>query len=334
MTRAIRRFLVPLLALSIGLIGCDDEEENQESPDPMVGVMEVPISYRYETSPPSEALAIEVAPGNLRVEGRTIVELDNGKLPADAVSGTTIPELRVQIDAGPARRSATLRLIGSTPWRTTMLILSTLKAANLSEVAIMTRQGVGTDLGYLTLTNWDIREESDEFHEPPATHLRNWNEIAEAWEPMYTACREGQYVDCAYKAPNIAEGGKMHMTLFARGNGVKVELHRFGAPEPEAAAPAQPAMLDGIAAPEPTEEEEMPPATTAAFTWRFQATTPGADEENVVAKTMRPLCGAQPCGALVEAEAQTPTMRVVSFIGSAFPNGTDEPYLMFQVPPQ
>ena len=97
----------------------------------------------------------------------------------------------------------------------------------------------------------------------------------------------------------------------------------------------QEGYITAIDVAEPAEgEEELPPATTAAFTWRYEATTPGPEEENVVAKTMRPLCGAQACGALVEAEAQTPTMRVISFLGAAFPNGTDAPYLMLQIPPK
>lgn len=335
MIRATRASLPWVLLASLALGGCgDDADENQESTDPLVGVLELPISYRYEASAPSNAVEVEVAPANLRVDGHTILELDNGKVPEASVTGTnTITELRTAIDGGPARRVATLRILGSTPWRTTMLVLATLRETRINEIAFMTRQGTGTDIGYLGLSNWDIREESEEFHEPPATHLRSWDEIGDIWEEMYGACREGPYVDCAFKASNIAEGGKMHMELFARGNAVKIELHRFGAPDPEPPGPAPDTFLDGIGPAEDGEEPEMPPAVTAAFTWRYQATTPGADEENVVAKTMRPLCGAQPCGALVEAEAQTPTMRVVSFLGSAFPNGTDEPYLMFQIPP-
>lgn len=336
MMRASRAFLPVLLLASLAFTGCgDDGEENQESTDPIVGVLELPISYRYETSAPSDAVAIEIAPANLRVDGHTILELDNGKVPEASVGGSpeTITELRTALEGGPARRVATMRVLGSTPWRTTMLALATLKENRVSEVSFMTRQGTGTEIGYLNLSNWDIRAELDEFHEPPATHLRSWDELGDIWEEMYTACREGPYVDCAFKAPNIAEGGKMHMELFARGNAVKIELHRFGAPDPQPATPVADTFLDGIGPAEGDEEPELPPATTAAFTWRYQATTPQADAENVVAKTMRPLCGSQPCGALVEAEAQTPTMRVLSFIGSAFPNGTDEPYLMFQVPP-
>jgi len=336
MIRASRAFLPVLLLASLVMAGCgDDAEENQESTDPIVGVLELPISYRYDASAPSDAVAVEVAPSNLRVDGRTILELDNGKVPESSVGGSpaTVTELRSALEGGPARRVATLRVLGSTPWRTTMLILSTLEQNRVSEVSFMVRQGTGTEIGYLDLTNWDIREESQDFHEPPATHLRSWDELGDIWEEMYTACREGPYVDCAFKAPNIAEGGNMHIKLFARGNAVKFELHRFGAPEPEPAAPAPDPFLDGIGPAEAEEEPELPPATTAAFTWRYQATTPQADAENIVAKTVRPLCGSQPCGALVEAEAQTPTMRVLSFLGSAFPNGTDEPYLMFQVPP-
>ncbi len=336
MMRASRAFLPVLLLASLVFTGCgDDGDENQESTDPIVGVLELPISYRYEASAPSDAVAIEIAPANLRVDGHTILELDNGKVPESSVGGAppTITELRSALEGGPARRVATLRILGSTPWRTTMLVLSTLKETRVAEASFMVRQGTGTEIGYLNLTNWEIREELDEFHEPPATHLRSWDEIGDIWEEMYTACRAGPYVDCSFKAPNIAEGGNMHMELFARGNAVKIDLHRFGAPEPEGPAPAVDTFLDGIGPAEGDEEVELPPATHAAFTWRYQATTPQADAENVVANTMRPLCGSQPCGALVEAEAQTPTMRVLSFIGSAFPNGTDEPYLMFQIPP-
>ena len=119
MTRAFRA-AVPWLVLSLALGACgDDSEENQESTDPIVGVLELPISYRYEASGPSNAVAIEVAPANLRVDGHTILELDNGKVPDASVTGTnTIQELRTAIDGGPARRNATLRILGSTPRRT------------------------------------------------------------------------------------------------------------------------------------------------------------------------------------------------------------------------
>jgi hypothetical protein len=334
MTKTKTILAAAALTLAPGLAACgDDEGENQESTDPIVGVMELPISYRYQPSPPSNAVAVEVGPSNLRVDGRTVVELDNGKLPETAVAGNTITELKNAIESAPARRTATLRLFGSTPWRTSTLILSTLSEVNISEIAFMVRQGVGTDVGYLILDDWDVREQSDEFVDPPATHARQWSEMPDIWEEMYGACREGPYVDCSFKPSNIAEEGKMNIELFARGNAVKIELERWGAPVPEPAQPAEDAFLDGIDAPDVVEDLGEP-ATGAAFTWRFQATTPGADEENIVAKTMRPLCGAQPCGAVVEAEAQTPTMRVVSFIGATFPNGTDAPWLMFQIPPE
>ena len=336
MKRRLTRSLAPVLGLGLILglgVGCDEEEENQESADPIVGVMELPISYRYDPSAPSGAVEIEIGPSNLRVDAHTVVELENGKIPDGAVVGSVITELKHAIESGPARRAAKLRILGATPWRTTTMVLATLKAANVSDIAFEVRQGAGTEAGYLALGQWDVRDQSDEFHEPPATYARSWSEIADVWEEMYGACRDGQYVDCAFKPAAIAEGGKMHMTLFARGNGVKIDLQRYGAPEPEQAAAPEPALLDGIA-PDPAEqEEELPPATTAAFTWRYQATTPSADEENVVAKTLRPLCGSRPCGALVEAEAQTPTMRVISLLGAAFPNGTDAPYVMLQVPP-
>ena len=237
----IRVSIATMLCLSLTLVGCDDEEAvEQESTEPIVGVLELPIAYRFQPAAPANAIAIEVAPANLRVDGHTIVELANSKLPEGAVAGDSITELTHAIDSGPARSAATLRLLGSTPWRTTMLILNTLKKSGINTLAFMVRQGTSTEPGYLVIDAYEVREESDEYHEPPATHLLSWSEMPGAWQDMYSACREGPYVDCAFKPESIAEGGKMHMTLFARGNGVKVDLNRFGAPDPEPTAPAEP----------------------------------------------------------------------------------------------
>ena len=224
-----------------------------------------------------------------------------------------------------------MSLHANLPYETTTRILATLQAANVHEAAFAVRAGTSTDAAWMVLPRFEVREEVDEFYEWPASHTRAWSELGPVWSDMYSACREEHYVDCAFKATNIAEGGNMHITLFARGNAVKVDLHRFGAPDPEPTRPSGPALIEGIA-PDPTEMvEEAPPAVTAAFTWRFEASV---QEDSPLSKTMRPLCGVSPCGVLMVAEGQTQTMRIVSFLGSAFPNGTEPPLVMFQVPPR
>lgn len=318
-------------ALSIA-VACDEEEAGEtESADPIVGVMELPISLRHAEQP-NNAVQIEVSPTKMRVDAHTILDLDNGRVPDAERAGDTITKLSAAISGGPARRVAALRLHANTPYMTTALIMGTLKQANIHEVGMAVRRGTGTDLGWLMLGNIDVREEDQHAWATfPGTHQRRWDEIASHWEAMTEACTASEHkVDCAYKPTNIAEGGDMQINLFARGNAVKVEMHRFGAEDAGTPAPSAPEMIDGVPSLD-TPVEELPPATEAAFTWRFQATT---TDPSPVSLTMRELCGATPCGVMVTAEGQTPTMRIASFLGAVFPNGAPAPHVLFQIPEQ
>lgn len=321
--------LAGLCALSMSF-GCEDEEaENSESAEPILGIMEMPISFRHQPAAPNNAIQIEASPSRLRLDGTTVLEWESGRVPEASQDGMVIRELATALAAAPTRSAAALSLHANVPYETTGRILATLQAANVHEAAFAVRAGTSTDPGWLVLPRFEVREEVDEYYEWPASHTRGWGELDAVWSDMYSACREDHYVDCAFKAQNIAEGGNMHITLFARGNAVKVDLHRFGAPDPEPTSPSGPELIEGIAADPAEMVEEAPPAVTAAFTWRFEASV---QEDSPLSKTMRPLCGVSPCGVLMVAEGQTQTMRIVSFLGSAFPNGTEAPLVMFQVP--
>jgi len=328
----MKRAVIATIA-ALALCACGEEEPVEtESPDPVVGPLELPISFRHETSAPATPLRVEIAPGRLRLDGHTLFEMSGGEIPEGERSGDVVPKLAEAIAGSAARNAAVIRAAAPTPYMTTSLVLNTLSEANIQQVAFAVRKGSTTDMGYLKLDRFQVRAEGDEWVEFPQSHQRRWNELEPIWSDMYSACRENHYVDCAFKPESIAEDGAMQITLFTRGNAVKVELHRFGAPDPEpSGGGGGPALLDGLEPAQPAEVEEAPPATTAAFTWRFQAST---QEPSVVTATMRPLCGARPCGVVVTAEGQTPTMRILSFLGSAFPNGTDAPQVMFQIPPR
>lgn len=329
----MKRDLFLALCASLTAVGCGGEpEEPAESAEPILGVMEMPISFRFEPSEPANAVRIEASPSRLRLDGTTILEWERGRVPEASEDGLGIRELSAAIAAAPARRTAALSLHANLPYATMARIMGSLAAADVHEAAFAVRQGTTTTPGWLGIGRFEVREQSTEPHEWPATHMRGWPLMGEKWQEMYDACRENHYVDCAYKARNVAEGGLMHITLFARGNAVKVDLLRLGEPVPEEATPRGPALIDGIE-PEPIAQDpnDAPPATAAAFTWRFQASV---EEDSPLSKTMRPICGIEPCGVLLEAEGQTQSMRIESFIGSAFPNGTPAPHVMFQVPPR
>lgn len=324
-----KRTLIALLSASLFAFACGGEEEvPEESSEPIMGLMEFPISHRLTPNSPGNAIRIEVSPTLMRLDGRTILEIDGGRIPDEARAGDIISALQTGIDGGPARRAAELSLHANTPYITTALIVATLKAANVSELAFAVRTVGEPNAGYLVIDDFETREEATELYEFPETHMPAWGNVATHWETMYTACRENHYVDCAFKPQTIAEGGQTHITLFARGNGVKIELHRVG--EPVVVAPTEgPEMIEGVGTAVDQAIAEAPPAEQAAFTWRYNATT---DAESPVSGTMRPLCGAANCGVLLTAEALTPTMRILSFIGAAFPTGTDAPKVVFQVP--
>lgn len=315
--------------LALGACGDDEDEAAAEEVGPLLGVMELPLSFRYDPAPPSGAANVEVSLSELRVNGQTLLTLENGSVAETALNGNEITPVSGSLGSA---TSAILRLHANTPYKTTTQLLHTLKRANVNQIALAVRQGVGTTEGFLRIDNYDVREQSDEWARFEGPAQRSWDELDPIWQAMYDACREGPYVDCAFKPTNIADGGQMQIELFLRGNAVKIEFAQFDAPEAEAPAGGA-EMIEGVPTPPPgsDEAEEGTPATTGAFTWRFAATT---EEPSSVTATMRPLCGMGNCGVVIEAEGQTATMRLASFLGAAFPNGTTAPNVLFQIPPR
>ncbi len=331
MPRVLSHALIPLVLLGLVTSGCDEEEAAAPEPEaPTIGVFELPISFRYVPAP-SAAYVIEVTPGALTLDERVLMELDRGRLPDAVLSGETIPDLAAALASAPARSAGIIATEGGTPYATTARIIATLHAANIRGLFFRVRRGTGTEEGYLDVGRYHVRPESQEPFTFQRPAQRMWDDLPPAWPEMNERCYESEHrVDCTHEQSNVAEGGKMLITLFARGNGLKIDLNRFDPPEPTGEGGG--GLIEGVAAPEPVEpaEDELPPAENASFSWRFRGAT---TEPSTVSATMRPLCGSTPCGVVIEAEGQTPTMRVLSFLGACFPNGSEAPEVLFQVPP-
>jgi len=336
MTRTV--IVCGLLACVLA-VGCDDEEEvEEESPDPIVGVMELPISLRNTASAPSNAVFVEVSPTALRVDRHTVLELTGGRIPSGSRSGETLSTVMEAVNSGPARRAATIELHVNTPWETTSLILGSLKAANIHTVGFKVRKPGGVaDMGYLVVENYSVQAASADPAELEGPTQRDWDEFVEVWQESYEGCRrpdanqDTHYVDCTYKPQVALEGGMLEIRFFSRGSALKAEFNRFGAEEiDEAAAAPGPAMLEGIA-PDPGAEEEVEytPVGNGAFTWRFDG---AVADLSPISAAFRPLCGAGPCGIAVTGDKETMTMRLISFIGAAFPDGSGAPQIVFHVP--
>jgi hypothetical protein len=330
------RFTHTALVLALGLAASacgksNDEALAAESSAPVVGVLELPLSHRAADAAPTGAARIEISPTELRLDGRKLLDLVQGSAPAAEVSDHVITKLRDGLTSGPARSAAEIRMHVNTTYSTMVDLLKTVDAANIHRVGFVVRPiQRPTETGFLVIENFRVEAPSDEPIRFEGAHQRQWNDFVAAWQEGYTGCRARDYVDCSPYPAVPMTGGDLLIKLFARGSALKAEFSRFGGEDPVEAAP--PVMLDGVPAPPPAGEGEFEPPDPigqGAFTWRFEAAT--ADLSGIK-DAFRPLCGAHPCGVVVTGDINTLSMRLLSFIGAAFPDGTPAPALAFVIP--
>jgi hypothetical protein len=252
-------------------------------------------------------------------------------VPAAERANDVIGKLKDAITSGAARRSAVLEIHVNTPWETTTLVLASLKQANVNEVAFKVRKPGGSpDTGFLVINDYRVEAATNDPVEVQPVAQLGWGDMVAVWDAAYEGCRRDHYVDCTHAPTVAAQGGKLELRFFARGSALKAEFRRINAEESDApAAPAQPQMLEGIAAPAAPTEEAPPPVEQGAFTWRFDA---AVDELSPISAAFRPLCGARQCGVILTGDKDTMTMRLVSMVGAAFPDGSSPPSLVVHVP--
>jgi hypothetical protein len=328
--------LISALLATAGLLACGENEEETTPVDttPIVGLYEIPISRSNQGTEPSGAAQIEISPTELRLDHQKVADLEGGRPPEGQVSDHVITPLREQLSSNAARSRASLKVHASVPYLTLAETLNTLSSVGLREVHFAVRTvGESPQEGWMSLSSWQVVEEGEEieFSGRPLP----WGAFTEQWRPVYDACRGGRYIDCDFPYENVAEGGDLRMELWTRGQGMKVTFKQVNAPEEEegGGGGGGVALIEGVAAaPAPAEgeeEEEAPPATEGAFNVRHQEAT---QEESALSNLSQPVCGNQTCRAVVMTDATTPSMRVISMIGAVFPNGFDEPELVFQIP--
>ncbi|MFW5875128.1 MAG: hypothetical protein ACOCXM_00195 [Myxococcota bacterium] len=331
----LRLVLFPLLV--VGLAACEEEEEPEET-GPLVGDMEIPVSLRSSDSLGGDPLRIEVGAAELHLDGRKVLDLDAGELPEAERRDHRISKLESAIRGGGARDAAAVRLHVNTPYETMLAVLESLREVGVSQVGFEVRKGNGTETGFVVPADVSVREASSDPVEFDGTAQRQWDQVVEHWDTMHGACMKAKSIDCDGKPGTVAEGGDAEMTLRAWGKAVKLQLQRFGEPDEEGDGgveesdePAPVAMIPGVPVQatgggEEEEEEEVEPETEAVFTWKLAA---ALQPESPISLATRPLCGAEPCGAVVTSEYRTPSMRTLAFIGAAFPDGAPAPRLVF-----
>jgi len=339
--RGLSRASLACTAL-LALAGCGSSEEAAApAPADIVGILELPVAHRGSPSAPTDAARVDIGTSELRFDGRAVTTLTNGALaPADVNAGA-IPKLRSAVSGG--RATALLNVHSATPWATTVAVLETLRAVGVRNAVFAVRRvpppptkrgapspGPSTTVAYLELRDFQVVAEAEgEVTFADVTPLP-WGEIGARWDAIKDACAQAPSADCMWKPQSIAEGGNAQITLRSRGDGLKVEFAQVGAPPPPA-PPAAPAMIEGVPPPPPAAGAEVPPppATEASFTLRSGTTTEPASP---VSAMMANVCGSRACGVVVISDPEQMSMRVLSLVAAAFPEGSAPPAVAFRRP--
>jgi hypothetical protein len=331
-----------VLALSVAACGEEAPPTPPELP-PLVGALEVPISFRNDAPAPSGALRIEASMNELRLDGQPVyTELSRGLIPDTEATAEGLTQLLTRVRAAPARSAAVLTLLGTVPYETTVRVVQTLATAGYHQIVFAVRPpgASPTARGYLALANPIVAPTSGAVTFPGGA--RRWEEFTAHWAEMYDACRAGQYIDCDGSPNEPAPGGDFQMVLWARGQGMQMRFNQLNAPDAGVAGAAPVALIEGVPA-DPgagAEPPPPPPDTSGVFSFRADEAThvetdraTGAQTpSSAISTTARPVCAAAPCSVVIEADAETPIMRVLSFVGAAFPNGSAAPIVAFRTP--
>lgn len=329
------RILFAALA-SLLFVACDDTPPEPElDTTVMVGPLELAIASRNDGNTPSGALHIDVNGTLVRMEGVHITDLGRGgRLPEAETGPEGYGTLREAIRAAPSRAILALTLHGVVPYGTTVRVVQAALDAGYRTISFAVRPPNApspTTTGWLELTLPRVVGAGDDVSFMPA---RRWEDFSSHWQEVYEGCRAAapNYVDCSGPPALAAPGGDLQMVLFTRGNGMSVRFNQVNAPDAgPAAGGGGPALLEGLARPDPRAGEEEPPTpvTTGVFSFRFiEASLP----ENHISVMARPVCGAAACPLIIEADEETETMRVLSLIGAVAPNGSTSPNVVFRLP--
>ena len=331
-----------------GMAACGGEEEKaQEAAEPeapALGVLELPVSLRTADPAPSGFHAVEVTPAALRLGDKQLLTLDAGRLKPADLQGDVIPALKAALTSS-ARAGLALGVHSSLPYGTAARVLHTAAEAGVSKLSLKVRKATGTTAGWMTLGGFAVGKASKNEEEVafPSVAPRKWDEFVRSWEAIYNACREAETGGCAHVPQSIAEGGNLKLVLLAKGSGVNLNFFRVGLGAEELAAEEKQRESE-IAAKkedfkqgrlEQTDLEEAllkgPPASEALFQFRSKE---AVKDPSPVSATMKPLCGSNACGVVLQAEDRTLMVRVAQLLGAAFPDGSAAPTVVFELPAQ
>lgn len=338
--------LVPILA-SAAAAGCDKSAEETaaasatEAAARRVVDMELPVSLRTSDSQPVNAYEVEATSEGILLGGSTVLKLEKGNPAPEDVNEGILPKLEAAM-RGQGKSTIALRLEAIIPYETLALILNTAKQVGVNNAAFQVREvGASPKTGWLAFDNYVMSSRADDVPPIQTVSPLSWDDFTKKWETITKACRTAPSGNCAYADKNFARGGTLKIELHTSGRGLNINFFRRGlTPQQEheeevkrtkELAKKKEKFLQGHISHDEMVEYLLlgDPSTQALFQFRYQE---ALASPSALTETIGTLCHQQKCGILIAADKISPMVRVVSLMGAAFPNGTQQPAYAFEMP--
>jgi len=337
-----------VVAVCVGMlggfgVGCGDKEAEvaEDTPKgPVLGDMELPVSLRTDGAAPGDAHKLEISPAEMRLNDKTVLMLEGGRVPAAEQQGGVIAKLKAALS--PQKPILALHLHAMVPYETLAQVLTTAHEAGVRDAAFRVRKvGATPETGWMRADGFAVTGRTEGEVAIGSVAPRKWDEFTAQWQTISDACRGAMTGSCAYVPTTPAKGGNLKMVLFASGQGVNINFYRVGlSPEELAAeeaklkaetAKAQEDVAQGRKEAMDLEEQLAggPPPSEALFQFRNNE---GLKSPSAISATIAPLCGSSACGVVLSSDSNTKLLGVVSLIGAAFPDGTVAPHMAFEQP--
>lgn len=343
--RSLRRGALPLAVLAVLLVACGTSSGDADaSAGPLVSLVELAPSYR--TAPAfstSNAVRVEIGAREVRIDGRRVAELTEGRFAANAVQQGRVPAVTQALAGGRTRAAIWVHV--AVPYQTTYQVLATLAGAGVTEIGFAVRKlGATPGEGWITFSGFRVVPMDLEEVPFDLVSQVGWDDFTNAWDDVASACESAGESDCTHKPRFFASGGRLQITTLARGDGLSIRMTRVGAPPPEQVHIEEDQEVMGVEKQRPVKlnrrgpgarrynEQDaggIDPSVGAMFTMRARQTTAGPSPVTAV---LRPLCGNRACGVVAESDPGTASGRILSLLGAAFPDGAAAPAVAFREP--
>ncbi|MBN1654471.1 MAG: hypothetical protein JXA30_11935 [Deltaproteobacteria bacterium] len=363
------RLVIVLFSLLVFFVSCRSGKGTEET-EPIVKIMELPVALRNKDPEPSSARKVEISFQELRVDGKTVLQLTEGKIPDSERSGLVAPKIESALD-NPRRSHISVEAYSGVPFKTLLLTLGSAQSTGTRNASFRVREPGQTDkTGWLEIKNFKVLESTWEEITFDNVSSRPWTDFVNVWEDVAMACRrQKSVVFCKDMPTKISQRGRLQIILSTAGSAITLEFKQVGEPRPEEmelpegqppleqvvvgekdgvkmAAYKIPEGLQIVEGQEYIPEEfPIPDGLDDELTEEFLKIAPAREAgfqfrggealylPSPVSETMAPVCGKIACGVVITGRPISPVFRMLSLIGGSFPDGSPFPAIAFMLPP-